>query len=106
MSVPPSLDLLDSPAEAAAVRRLPFAFAKRHGVLLQAGRVVYRPGAALMAVAEALRFPRLKGKDLSRSKLESINKSVPFSPLGFDCERDITFRILTEVIVPLTSKVK
>lgn len=60
MSVPLSLDPLDPPAGPLVVRRLPFVFAKRHGVLLQVGddgvRVVFRPGASLMAVGEVLRF--------------------------------------------------
>lgn len=40
------------------MRRLPFAFAKRHGVLLAAepASLMYRPGAELMALAEAQRF--------------------------------------------------
>ena len=48
------LDPVDSPAEAVSLRRLPFAYAKRHGVLVQVGadgaRLVYRPGTALAAV--------------------------------------------------------
>lgn len=60
MSVPLSLTPLDTSTDPVVVRRLPFAFAKRHGVLLQVGddgvRVVFRPGASLMAVGEVLRF--------------------------------------------------
>jgi general secretion pathway protein E len=60
---------VDSPAATAAptaivpggVRRLPFAFAKRHGVLIQDiqdGRAsaIYRTGASLLGLAEARRF--------------------------------------------------
>lgn len=60
MSVPLSLTPLDTSTDPVVVRRLPFVFAKRHGVLLQVGddgvRVVFRPGASLMAVGEVLRF--------------------------------------------------
>ena len=51
MSVSPSFDAPDAAAEPVALPRLPFAFAKRHGVLVHLGadgvRVVYRPGASL-----------------------------------------------------------
>jgi len=45
----------------AAPRRLPFAFARRHGVLIQDGDadcpiVIYRPGASITSLAEARRF--------------------------------------------------
>ena len=60
MSVSTPFDAPDASAEPVALRRLPFAFAKRHGVLVHLGadgaRVVYRPGASLAAVGEALRF--------------------------------------------------
>jgi len=63
MSVSPSFDAPDAAAEPVALPRLPFAFAKRHGVLVHLGadgvRVVYRPGASLPAVGEALRFAGL-----------------------------------------------
>ena len=48
MSVPLSLTPLDTSTDPVVVRRLPFVFAKRHGVLLQVGgdgvRVAFRPG--------------------------------------------------------------
>ncbi len=49
--------------EAQAVRRLPFAFAKRHGVLIQdasngRARAIYRPDASLLSLAEVRRFAR------------------------------------------------
>lgn len=46
MSVPLSLTPLDTSTDPVVVRRLPFVFAKRHGVLLQVGgdgvRVAFR----------------------------------------------------------------
>ncbi len=49
--------------DAPSSRRLPFAFAKRHGVLIQdAGdgraRAIYRPDASLLSLAEVRRFAR------------------------------------------------
>jgi general secretion pathway protein E len=53
-------DLANMPAEALNQRRLPFTFAKRHGVLLQMTaegvRLAYRAGVSLAALAEAQRF--------------------------------------------------
>jgi hypothetical protein len=69
-------DLLDSPGEAADARRLPFAFAKRHGVLLIATasgmHLAYRPGTSVTALAEA---QRLAGRevDIRVSTLPSSN---------------------------------
>src|SRR5690606_962244 len=50
-----------APAALPAVRRLPFAFAKRHGVLIEGAdengaRAIYRRGAALASLAEVRRF--------------------------------------------------
>ncbi|TBU99720.1 type II secretion system ATPase GspE [Phytopseudomonas dryadis] len=60
MSATSLSDVPSSVVDATALRRLPFTFAKRHGVLLQATeagpRLVYRPGTALTALAEAQRF--------------------------------------------------
>jgi general secretion pathway protein E len=59
---PVTLELVpDAPALAAIGRRLPFAFAKRHGVLIQNDRdgrahAIYRRGAALASLAEVRRF--------------------------------------------------
>jgi general secretion pathway protein E len=59
----PPLELLPDapPAAPRAVRHLPFAFAKRHGVLLQDSRdgalhAIYRTGASPLSLAEARRF--------------------------------------------------
>ena len=51
----------DNAAPKAATRRLPFAYAKRHGVLIQESDadtpiVIYRPGARPASLAEARRF--------------------------------------------------
>jgi general secretion pathway protein E len=51
-------------APASAIPRLPFAFAKRHGVLIQGVRdghaeAIYRRGAALLSLAEVRRFAGL-----------------------------------------------
>jgi general secretion pathway protein E len=52
----------DLPAENAIRKRLPFAFAKRHGVLIQDDAdglgltVIYRPGASMTSLAEARRY--------------------------------------------------
>src|SRR5690606_29712280 len=42
--------------ETPVTRRLPFAFAKRHGVLLRGSALAYRSGASLPALGEVLRF--------------------------------------------------
>ena len=59
LASPPS-DLIDEPSGELDTRRLPFAFAKRHGVLLIATangmHLAYRPGTSVTALAEAQRF--------------------------------------------------
>nr|WP_298166356.1 type II secretion system ATPase GspE [uncultured Pseudomonas sp.] len=59
LASPPS-DLIDEPSGELDARRLPFAFAKRHGVLLIATangmHLAYRPGTSVAALAEAQRF--------------------------------------------------
>ncbi|MCU9949119.1 type II secretion system ATPase GspE [Pseudomonas sp. PDM13] len=74
------LDSVDSPAEAVSLRRLPFAYAKRHGVLVQVGadgaRLVYRPGTALAAVGEALRFV---GRSLAFQELDAATFDAALS---------------------------
>ncbi|MGC8115310.1 type II secretion system ATPase GspE [Metapseudomonas otitidis] len=74
------LEPVDSPAEAVSLRRLPFAFAKRHGVLVQIGaegaRLVYRPGTALAAVGEALRFV---GRSLAFQELDAATFDAALS---------------------------
>ncbi len=57
----PPLVLAQAPAEPARARRLPFAFAKRHGVLIQdieegRARAIYRKGASPLVLAEVRRF--------------------------------------------------
>ena len=54
-------DNLPAPEVAPREKRLPFAFAKRHGVLIQTSQnhgaeVLYRDGAALSSLAEVRRF--------------------------------------------------
>ena len=61
---------MNPPLVEAPLRRLPFGFAKRHGVILQDGVepcLAHRPGVELVALAEARRFAgrRLPLKPLS-----------------------------------------
>jgi general secretion pathway protein E len=56
----PALAIVES-APSPSARRLPFAFAKRHGVLIQdehagVAHAIYRKGAALLSLAEVRRF--------------------------------------------------
>ena len=66
-----------------AVRRLPFAFAKRHGVLIRDSddgriRAVYRPGAALPSLAEVRRFSggRVEFAPVDEEQFDSLLQSA------------------------------
>ena len=58
---PDNLATVEVPSTAPAHRTLPFAFAKRHGVLIQGLRdgraqAIYKTGAAALSIAEVRRF--------------------------------------------------
>lgn len=56
------------------------------------------------AFTDATKVADLKAAVIETCKATMMKKK--FKKLGFDCARDVTFRVLTESIVPLTSKVK